>query len=136
MATQCGGVPINLKYWSAFIGLVDEAYTQSIAESISAALKDLKIPKLKVTKNFLTEEEEYEVIANEYESVSFVVPKIHVIGQVGNELVKDLTAEEFYAVEKKYIISLSNKTLMRTFDKVEEAFSAEDFLRVLQFVNM
>lgn len=61
-------------------------------------MADLRIPAIKVTKNLLTEVEEYELLPNE-PTKSFKGDKIYVIGKVGTELVKDMSFEEFYSVD-------------------------------------
>lgn len=60
-------------------------------------MNDLKIPAIKVTKNLLTDVEEFELMANEPVK-SFNGDKIYVVGKVGTELVKDMSFEEFYSV--------------------------------------
>lgn len=113
---------------------IDNAYLEAITRSIHEAMADLKIPAIKVTKNLLTEVEEYELLPNE-PTKSLTSDKIYVIGKVGGEFVKDLTFEEFYSVEQKMILVLgrngSNK--LKTFESC--GFEADDLLRVLQFIK-
>ncbi len=76
---------------------MDIAYLEAICTSIKEAMNDLKIPAVKVTKNLLTEVEEFELLPNE-PTKTFNCDKIYVVGKVGTELVKDMTFEEFYSV--------------------------------------
>lgn len=50
-----------------------------------------------MTKNLLTDVEEFELMPNEPVK-SFNSDKIYVVGKVGTELVKDMSFEEFYSV--------------------------------------
>lgn len=114
---------------------INEAYMESIGQSISEALHDLRIPKIQVTKNCLTDEEEYELLQGEFERIQFKIPTIHVIGQIEREFVKDMSFKEFHSVDKKYIVSLGGLSAIRTFDRFTDGYQGEDFLRVLQFVK-
>lgn len=115
------------------LNAIDEAYLEAIAHSISHSLQDLKIPAVKVTKNYLTDEEDYEIMEEQMQGVQFKIPKVQVIGQVGVELVKDLTFEEFHQVERKYIVVSGSQ--VRSFDKMVESYLPEDFLRVITFAK-
>ncbi|CAD8067702.1 unnamed protein product [Paramecium primaurelia] len=113
---------------------IDIAYLEAICISINEAMTDLKIPTIKVTKNLLTEIEEYELLPNE-PTKSFKCDKIYVVGKVGTELVKDMSFEEFYSVDQKLILvqGRNGNNKLRTFDSC--GFDADDLMRVLVFIK-
>ena len=66
------------------------------------------------------------------------MPYLKTIGQVGQELVNDLTFNEFYSTERKYLVTLlDNKIInIQTFDDFKVAYNPQDFMRVIEFLNI
>lgn len=67
-----------------------------IYQVAKASIADLKIPQMKVIKNELTGEEDIEVTEDfmHYQDMK-TLPDVFLIGEIENQLVCDLTQDEF-----------------------------------------
>ncbi|KAL4507025.1 hypothetical protein ABPG72_001818 [Tetrahymena utriculariae] len=118
---------------------VEIAYLNLISVGINAALEDLVLPKISITHNNLTNEDEITLVEGQFQSFSiskdFKMPKIMLIGQIDRILVGDLTVEEYYSVENKYIVVVDvyqNKII--SIKKTGSGFlPPEDYVKIVQF---
>jgi hypothetical protein len=70
--------------------------------------------------------------------VDFQVPRLVVVGQVGQELVRDMGFEEYHSAEKKFLATVCNGKVLgvQTFDEFKFPYNPEDLLRVIECLKV
>ncbi len=107
------------------------AFIDTVAISIRKALRDTKFPKIKITKNQLTQQENKEIIEDQFMTISpedIKMPYLLTAGELegSGELAYDLTLDEYLSVDSIYLASVTEEGTIGLLQKLGQGYTSPD----------